>query len=135
MESYKMTSQEALDTQLGMIQSALSILLKKRIDYSGTEDPLANFRNSAMVGVSPAKGAFIRLMDKMQRIAKSLDRDLIGESVFENDFIDVINYVCIVALLKMEEDGNTDTMFDFICRASSLIETIEGMTNGTTERL
>lgn len=122
-----LTSREALDIQLGMIENALSIMRTKRRDYSGDEDPLANFRNSEKVGVPPSKGAFIRLLDKISRIANSLDRPLDGEDVYTNDYIDVINYICLVAMLKMEEDDNLAAMEHFFNRSDSIIDTIEDL--------
>ena len=64
----KMTNDEAIALQKQLMEHALGIMKKKRVDYSGHEDPFANLRMSEFVRVEPWRGTMVRLMDKLSRI-------------------------------------------------------------------
>lgn len=105
-----LSQSEALEIQLGILAKALSIVLNKRKDYSGNDDPFRNLRVAEMLGVSPIVGCLIRESDKNSRIVSLLsDLELaaqggrVGESLLDT-FADKINYTCIEAGLYAELD-------------------------------
>lgn len=106
-----LTQDDALMVQFGLIAKALQIVLNKRKDYSGEDDPFRNLRAAAIFDVDPIVGCLIRETDKNSRIA-SLIADLesakhggrVGESLLDT-FADKINYTCIEAGLYAERDG------------------------------
>lgn len=75
----------------------------KRADYGLKLDPYQNFRSSEKVGITPWLGAFVRLMDKVQRIQKfARDGKLKNESVIDS-FNDLAVYAVICRILYEEE--------------------------------
>lgn len=99
----QLSQKEALLIELGLINRALSVLLAKRKAYSGSKDPVANLRVSKIFDVDPVKGTLIRLTDKLQRISRYSEQGAVGESIWENDLPDVINYISIAAVLLLEK--------------------------------
>lgn len=103
-----LTQQEAFQIQLGVIADALSILMAKRQDYSGTVDPFGNLRTAEVLDIHPVVGTFNRMLDKIVRIKTMVNGGTleqggaVGESAADA-FRDVINYDCIAAGLVAEE--------------------------------
>lgn len=89
----------------------LEISKEKNADYAGSEDPFANFRMVAHIGLcSVTEGILVRLSDKFIRIANLLsgegrDPRVVDESVTDT-IRDAINYFAILAAW-LEEDGKT----------------------------
>lgn len=55
---------------------AIDISKAKNHDYAGDADPLRNFRLAEQLGVADTpRGIFIRLLDKVARVARLLDSD------------------------------------------------------------
>ena len=105
----RQTQEEALQLQERLFAEALEIMTKKRLDYSGAQDPYGNFRLSeAMAGVEPWRGVLVRLGDKFSRVRHIMDRGgkvyVEGEPLFDA-FKDILNYTCILAGLCVEELG------------------------------
>jgi len=102
----KMTNERALALQSDIIEGALAILMKKRADYSGPDDPFRNFRKSELFGVEPWRGVLIRMTDKMSRIESIMEAGgvihVTDEKLFDV-FCDLVNYTCILAGLCEEE--------------------------------
>ncbi len=98
-----LTYDDAMRVQLGLFSLALKVIEKKRIDYSGVLDPYRNLRSALVVGIEPWRGALVRLMDKVSRIARLAEsgREVKDESILDS-FIDLINYACIAAGLIIE---------------------------------
>ena len=105
--SYQMSPEDALKLQETLMGKALEIMLRKRTDYSGSEDPFRNLRSSKFAGVKPWKGVIVRIMDKFSRIRSVTDAggEMKVEESLEDTFIDIINYTCILAGLIYEENG------------------------------
>lgn len=103
----KMTNDEALELQKAIMDHALSIMVKKRADYSGYDDPFRNLRMSEFVQVPPWRGTIIRMMDKLSRINSIMENGGVMQvdEKFIDTFADIINYTCIVAGLVWEELG------------------------------
>jgi hypothetical protein len=103
----KLTQQEAIDTQRGLMVLAVDVLMKKRKDYSGDDDPFSNLRVAEHHGVHPVVGTNIRANDKLARTSRIVQsangvHGLVGESVID-DLRDIINYAAISAGLLAEE--------------------------------
>ena len=106
-QPYQMTPAQALRSQEQLMGKALDVMLKKRTDYSGSDDPFRNLRSSEFVGVEPWRGTIVRIMDKFSRIRSIMDAGgsmKVDESI-EDTLLDVINYTCILAGLIYEELG------------------------------
>lgn len=87
------------------------IMEKKNSDYTGgtnATDALANFKDSAPLGVHPAIGLMIRMRDKMQRV-KSFVADgelrVKGETVIDA-CEDMLNYSILLKAILVEEMEN-----------------------------
>ena len=106
----KLTPEEALAVEDTIQQAADNVLLKKRHDYSGEEDPYANFRMSEFVGVEPWRGVMVRLMDKLSRVRHILEsgEQLVLDESIKDTLGDAINYIKILGGLafEMTEDVN-----------------------------
>ena len=118
----KLTQAEAVEVQKGLFVLAVDILLRKRKDYSGENDPFGNLRVAAGHGVHPVVGVNIRTNDKLVRVShivqagKVAQGGLVGEKVID-DLRDVVNYTCIAAGLLAEEDEETKaTLLDAAAR-------------------
>lgn len=85
---------------------ALEIFIKKNSDYARTGAPFSNFELPAILGVCPTDQAtFIRLCDKISRMANLLQRDPVvtGERMHDT-IIDALNYLVIIAITRGEND-------------------------------
>jgi len=101
-----LTPEEALQIQLQLFSHALDILHKKRVDYSGTEDPFRNLRLAGNLGVHPVKGVMVRLSDKVSRVCSLVDQHKDGGEVgekLEDTLADILNYTGIAVGLLCEE--------------------------------
>ena len=104
----KATQAEAIEYQRGLMTLAVKILMAKRRDYSGADDPYANLRVAEGHQVHPVQGVNIRCNDKLVRVSNIIAAGNVarggevGEKVLD-DLRDVINYACIAAGLLAEE--------------------------------
>ena len=100
----KFTMEDAKAYEDWITEMADAVVDVKRRDYSGDEDPYANFRQSILVGVEPWRGVMVRMMDKLSRlknITEAGEAKVKDESV--NDTIaDLINYARILGGLLKE---------------------------------
>lgn len=104
----KLTQEEAIALQKRLMDKALEIVLAKRHDYSGTEDPFRNLRDSVVLaGANPWQGVIIRIGDKFSRIRSIVEAGGVMnvDEALEDTFADIINYTCILAGLVWEELG------------------------------
>ena len=110
----KLTTEQAMDLQHDIMDTALAIVALKRKDYSGDTDPFANFRRSAIFDVPAWKGCMIRLMDKLSRIYQITEAGAmyVKDEALMDTFCDSINYICILAGLVCEEMGLQDEWLD-----------------------
>lgn len=117
--------EKAVRVQLGLIALALNVLLTKRIDYSGTEDPFLNFEDYYFPEDTRAKNAWKRLGDKLRRIVNTIKRgSLEGESIFTNDIPDAVNYLTGIIGPLLLADANDPSMGEAIINYSDNIEDI-----------
>lgn len=101
----KLTYSKAYEVQLGLINQALEILMAKRKDYSGTEDPLRNLRGAEFLGVPAPIGVHIRILDKLARASELIKAGSstgdVGESLLDT-YADILNYASIAFCLLCE---------------------------------
>jgi hypothetical protein len=75
-----------LDHLEAFYAASVEISRAKNHDYAGDADPLKNFRLVEQLGVTDTpRGVFIRLLDKVARVARLLDNDpaVAGESLHD----------------------------------------------------
>ena len=102
-----MNNEEAVRLQRYIMDHALEIMVAKRHDYSGTEDPFRNLRSAEFVGVEAWRGTFVRMMDKISRVRSIMEAGgqmKVRENLIDT-FSDMINYICIAAGLVWEKLG------------------------------
>lgn len=93
----------ALDQFHKIAQELVDLHYKKSLDYGTEGDTYQNFRGSEKLGIPAWKGAFIRLMDKVQRIQKfAKDGKLANEGVIDS-FNDLAVYAIICRNLYEQE--------------------------------
>ncbi len=85
---------------------ARDVMRAKNHDYTGdADDPFANFRASAVIGVQPVLGILMRMMDKFKRVetyVKLGDLAVNDESV-EDSLDDCINYIILAKGMVREQ--------------------------------
>ena len=87
----------------------------KNADYcGGSSDPFANFRISEMVGVHPATGIMIRMLDKMQRIRSYVANGTMAvrSETFMDATEDLVNYAILLKGLLIELSLTVDDSSD-----------------------
>jgi len=86
-----------------LYKKCIDIMYKKNHDYGGGIDPLYNFRNCEMLGVSVPKGILVRMMDKISRINVLLDSEAkVEDEKIEDTIGDLCNY-CSILLFALSE--------------------------------
>ena len=88
---------------------------RKNNDYAGGkgsgDDPFANFKMSSTIGVHPAVGLLLRMMDKIQRIRTfTLDGGLaVSDESVDDACDDIVNYaiLCKGLLKEMRESDRS----------------------------
>ena len=99
-----MDQAEYLDFHRTLLEEATKVTAAKNTDYSGEgADAFKNFRGAESVGVPAAVGAFIRLTDKVARMARLLQAPAaVTTESFRDTVVDLVNYAVIVAALQEE---------------------------------
>lgn len=102
-----MDSEQLVKLHKELCKKARQLMVRKNHDYASavSDDPFANFRGSALLGLPSEVGILLRIQDKMMRINTFLQK---GELKADNEsvddaLIDIINYV--VLLKGMIEDN------------------------------
>jgi len=85
-----------------LLQEIFNLHEKKGRDYGTDEDPLANVRASAKLGVEPWRGVAIRRADKWQRQARYLKTGTLANESFEDSLLDDVVYALIELILWRE---------------------------------
>lgn len=93
---------EQFDKLLCEFQAKMkAVLINKGHDYSDTDDRLANFRLSEMMGLPAWKGILIRMSDKMARLLQFSKKGLleVKDESLEDTLLDLANYavLCLAA--------------------------------------
>ncbi len=88
---------------LALLADMAALHRRKAADYGRGEDPLANIRASAEIGVPAWQGAFLRALDKVHRIKSyCLTGKLANEGV-EDSMADLMAYAGIMLVLFRED--------------------------------
>jgi hypothetical protein len=84
--------------------TALNIVRKKNQDYATSDNPFKNFENCTTVGVSPARGILVRVIDKITRVSNLLDKpNAVQDETIDDTILDIINYLAILkAMIKKD---------------------------------
>lgn len=78
---------------------------QKAADYGSDDDPYANIRASAEVGIEPWVSAFLRLNDKIMRVKSFIKRgNLFNESLADN-LIDISVYSVIMLIMFRDKES------------------------------
>lgn len=107
----RLTQADALVVQLGLITEALAITLAKRADYSGGDDPYANYRDgNELVGIEHSwQYAMRRNLEKFTRRKNMMLTNKGHAHSADDSFLDAardsINLVHIELGLELEEMG------------------------------
>ncbi len=107
IEGRKITNEEAIRLQEFLRDHSYGLMMKKRKDYSGDDDPFRNLRSSEVHGVEPWRGTMVRLQDKLARIRSVMEAGghmEVDESLIDT-FADIHNYTDIIAGLVWEVLG------------------------------
>jgi hypothetical protein len=97
---------EVLKLKKMLYEKADEIHRKKGHDYASEEDSLKNFKLVEFLGVCPAEvGCFIRLTDKISRIAQFLQTGVfkVESENLEDTIVDAINYLTLFYALINEK--------------------------------
>ena len=88
-----------------LLDKMAEIHSKKNRDYGKLEDPLANFKMSRELGISPFLGCLIRISDKYSRIAGFAKKGFmeVKEESIQDTLIDLSVYAIIATILYEEE--------------------------------
>lgn len=89
---------------LKLLDELRALHLKKAADYGSDEDPLANIRNAAQAGVDPALAAWVRTLDKVQRINQYWKKRTLANESVEDSYLDLAAYALIGLRLLREKD-------------------------------
>jgi hypothetical protein len=109
----QLTQAQAIGVQNAIIMKAYNIILAKRHDYSGADDPYGNFRKSELFAVEPWRGIMVRMTDKMSRIQSIMEaggETLVKDESLFDTFADLVNYSCILAGVCYETLGRAVPM-------------------------
>lgn len=82
--------------------SAIAIVRKKNQDYATSDNPFKNFENCTVIGISPAQGILVRVIDKITRVSNLLDKpNAVQDETIDDTILDIINYMAILkAMIK-----------------------------------
>ena len=104
-----MTNEEQSKRFYELLDTIKNLHDAKKHDYGAKEDIFANFRLSALTGISPWKGSVVRMGDKYSRICsfiKNGDFKFKEESI-KDTLLDMAIYSLITIILYEEEMFNT----------------------------
>ena len=87
---------------------AKAIMVQKNQDYAEAADPFRNFEGSTALGIHPANGILLRMLDKMNRVRTYAEEGKLLTDSFEDSIVDLINYSVLVHGLCQSRAGSGD---------------------------
>jgi len=103
-----MTRDELLDLHEDTCERCRGVMKRKNQDYAGEggDSPFANFRTAEAVGVDPAKGILMRMLDKMKRVQSFVERgDLkVKDEPVGDACDDLVNYAILLKGEMIDRD-------------------------------
>lgn len=88
---------------LKLLDEMRELHLKKSSDYGTGQDPFANVRRSARLGIAPWKAVLVRMGDKWQRIESYCQNGKLENESLEDSLLDLAAYALICLTLRREE--------------------------------
>ena len=86
-----------------ILQTMSEVHSKKSYDYGNRKDPFANLRESKTINIPPYVGAFIRILDKINRIKSFINKGKLKNESFKDACLDLACYAIIMFVLYEEE--------------------------------
>jgi hypothetical protein len=90
---------------LDLLKEMAELHERKAADYGRGDDPLANVRASEDVGIPAWKGAFLRALDKVQRIKSYCINGTLKNEGVEDSMQDLAAYALIALVLFREQQA------------------------------
>ncbi|HET6576478.1 MAG TPA: hypothetical protein VFG68_22955 [Fimbriiglobus sp.] len=87
---------------LQLLDDMKALHVKKAADYGRDDDPLANLRASAQVGIEPWRATWLRAKDKVTRIDTFCVKGTLANEGVEDSLKDLAAY-CLLALVLFRE--------------------------------
>lgn len=109
--SYTDTQYGKLESRYAQLHTAIAELhASKNADYGEIGiDPYANFRKASRAGVSPWRGAVVRMFDKVSRIETYCTQGELENETVRDSFLDLANYALIACALWEEQQAQRQT--------------------------
>lgn len=90
---------------LKLLDELRALHLKKAADYGSGRDPLANIRASEACGIEPAHAAWVRTLDKVQRVNQYWKKRTLANESVEDSYLDLAAYALIGLRLLREKNA------------------------------
>ena len=95
-----MTLEEMLKRYDEFYAKNRQILVDKGTDYAKKEDRLMNLNSCQKIGITPARGVMVRMLDKLTRISNLLSNEAqVKDENIEDTIRDLSNYAFLLSLL------------------------------------
>jgi hypothetical protein len=95
-----MTRDDLLELHEDTCERCREMMKAKNQDYAGGsgDDPFANFRTAKAIGVDPAKGILMRMLDKVKRVQSFVERGnlKVEDEPVEDACDDLVNYAILL---------------------------------------
>lgn len=88
---------------LDLLDELRALHLRKAADYGSDTDALANIRASEQCGIEAAHAAWVRTLDKVQRINQYWKKRTLANESVEDSYIDLAAYALIGLKLLREK--------------------------------
>lgn len=101
---------EALREHKRLFARALAISQAKRADYTKSDDPFGNYRQSEFFDVEPWRNVGARLMEKLSRfkqLAAKHGKHKVSDEDMENTIVDALNFIVIMYQMWKEDQIKT----------------------------
>jgi len=92
-----MNRKDLLESHDILCLKAKNLMVRKNQDYAGSDDPFRNFNGSTALGIHPANGILLRMLDKMNRVRTYAEEGKLLTDSFEDSIVDLINYSVLVS--------------------------------------
>jgi hypothetical protein len=96
-----------------LLDEMRALHVKKSIDYGTDSDPLANIRGAAVIGLEPWRAAYLRALDKVNRINRYCVKGTLANEGVRDSFLDLANYALLALRLFDEGQANAPVSTDY----------------------
>lgn len=91
---------------LALLDEMRALHIRKSADYGTDEDALANIRGSVAIGIDPWRAAYLRLLDKINRINRYCVKGTLANESVRDSFLDAAAYALLALRLFDEGQAN-----------------------------